>query len=88
MAKNQAIAKKHYEAELLLFENHSLSSSMLQSKNDRAYCQKYAKKQMGLLNEIIWFDQYKNLNNLKNRSHRYDINRSRARHGYRYTYHK
>ena len=34
-AKNQAKAKQHPEAELLLFENHSLSTSMLSSKNSR-----------------------------------------------------
>ena len=31
--KNQANAKQHPEAELLLFENYSHSSSMLLSKN-------------------------------------------------------
>ena len=32
---NQAEAKQHPEAELLLFENYSLSSSTLSSKNNR-----------------------------------------------------
>ena len=32
LAKNQANAKQHPEAELLLFENYSLLSSMLSSK--------------------------------------------------------
>ena len=32
--KNQAKAKQHLEAELLLFENISISSSMLSSKNN------------------------------------------------------
>ena len=32
LAKNEAKTKQHPEAELLLFENHSLSSSSLSSK--------------------------------------------------------
>ena len=36
LAKNQANAKQHPEAELLLFENYSHSLSMLSSKNNRA----------------------------------------------------
>ena len=35
MAKHQANAKKHPEAELLLFENYSFFSSTLSSKNRR-----------------------------------------------------
>ena len=34
-AKNQANAKQHPEAELLLLENHSHSSSMLSSKHKK-----------------------------------------------------
>ena len=37
LAKNQAKAKQHTEAELLLFENYSLSSSTLSSKSNRRY---------------------------------------------------
>ena len=37
LAKHQANAKKHSEAELLLFENYSLFSSTLSSKNSRRY---------------------------------------------------
>ena len=36
-AKNQANAKQHSEAELLLFENYSHSSPTLSSKNNRTY---------------------------------------------------
>ena len=36
-AKTQANAKQHPEAELLLFENYSHSSSTLSSKNNRTY---------------------------------------------------
>ena len=37
LAKNQAKAKQHPEAELLLFENYSLSPPALPSKNKRRY---------------------------------------------------
>ena len=46
LAKNQANAKQHPEAELLLFENYSHSSSTLSSKNNRTYSEKKAKEQM------------------------------------------
>ena len=42
-AKNQANAKQHSEAELLLFENYSHSSPTLSSKNNRTYST-YSKK--------------------------------------------
>ena len=42
-AKNQAKAKQHSEAELLLFENYSLSSFMLSSKNIKKYSEKWIK---------------------------------------------
>ena len=35
LAKTQAKAKQHPDAELFLFENYSLSSSTLSSKNNR-----------------------------------------------------
>ena len=43
MAKNQADAKQHPEAELLLF-NNSHSSFTLSSKNNRTYFKKCTKK--------------------------------------------
>ena len=43
LAKNQAKAKQHPEAELLLFEIYLLSSSTLSSKTNMRYSQKYAK---------------------------------------------
>ena len=43
LAKNQAKAKQPPEAELLLFENYSLSSSMLSSKTNLRYSKKCAK---------------------------------------------
>ena len=42
-AKNQAKAKQHSETELLLFENYSLSSFVLSSKNNRRYSKKCSK---------------------------------------------
>ena len=40
--QKQSKAKQHPEAELLLFENYSLFSSMLSSKNNRRYILKNA----------------------------------------------
>ena len=40
IGKNQANAKQHLEAELLLFENCSHSSSSVLSKNNRTYSEK------------------------------------------------
>ena len=40
LAKSQANIKQHHEAELLLFENYSHSSSTLSSKNNRVYSKK------------------------------------------------
>ena len=53
LAKNQAKAKQHPEAELLLFENFSLSSSTLSSKNNRRYSKKCTKNKCFCLNEVI-----------------------------------
>ena len=43
--KNQANAKQNPEAELLLFENYSHSSSKLSCKNNGTYSKKWAKEQ-------------------------------------------
>ena len=48
LAKNQANAKQHPEAELLLFENYSHFSSTLSSKSNRTYSKKQAKEQVCL----------------------------------------
>ena len=47
MAKNSN-AKQHHEAEFLLFENYSHTSSSLSFKNKRIYSKKYAKEQVYL----------------------------------------
>ena len=44
MRKNQANSKQHHEAEPLLFENYSLPSSMLSSKNNKTYSKKISKR--------------------------------------------
>ena len=43
LAKNKAKAKQHPEAELLLFENYSLSSFTLSAKNNRRHSKKCTK---------------------------------------------
>ena len=43
-AKKLTISKQHPKSELLLFENYSLLSSMLSSKNSRAYSKTICKK--------------------------------------------
>ena len=53
LAKNQAKAKQHTEAKILLFESFSLSLSMLSSKNDRKYSKKYSENKYICLNEVI-----------------------------------
>ena len=45
LAKNQANAKQHPEAELLVLENYSHSSSTLLSENNRTHSIKQAKEQ-------------------------------------------
>ena len=82
--KNQAKANQHPEAEHLLFENYSFSSSMLLSKNNR-YSKKCTKNKYVCLNEFVWLMTMKIRLKMKNRSHRYSINRPRARHSYKYT---
>ena len=70
LAKNQANAKHHPEAELPLFENYSRSSSKFSSKNKQ-------KTKCVCINEIIWLIIMKMKTKIKNRSYRYDTNRPR-----------
>ena len=49
LTKNQAKAKQHLEAELLLFENYLLSSSTFSSKNNRRYSKKWGLFKIRLL---------------------------------------
>ena len=87
LAKNQANANPHPEAELLLFENYSLSSSMLSSKTNMRYSKKRAKNKCVLFNEIKIIIMKMKVK-MKNRSHKYNRNRSSLRHGYEYTTYK
>ena len=50
LAKNQAKAKKHLKAELLLFENYSPFSF----KNNRRYSKKCTKNKYTCLKEVTW----------------------------------
>ena len=52
LAKNEANVKQHLEAELLLFENYSDSSSTL-PKNNRTYPKNMQKNKCACIHEII-----------------------------------
>ena len=54
LAKNQAAAKQHLEAKLLLIGNYSFSSSTLSSKNNRKYLEKCTKSQLVCLTEVTY----------------------------------
>ena len=88
LAKNQAQANQHPEAEILLFVNYSLSSSTLSPKNNRRHSKKCTKNKYVCLNEVIGLKIMKIRLNLTNRSHRYDINRPRPKHGHKCTKYK
>ena len=51
--KNQTNAKQHPQAELLLFENYSHSSSTLSFKNNRTYSKKKKENKCFCIHEII-----------------------------------
>ena len=70
LAKNQIKAKKHPEAELVLFENYSLSSSKLSSKNNRSSSKKCIKDKCTCFNEILWLMAMKQMLKMKSRQHR------------------
>ena len=76
LAKNQAKAKQHLEAELLLFEIFSHSSSALFSKNNTIYSKNKQKKNKCVcIHEIIRLIIMKMKIKMKNRLHGCDINR-------------
>ena len=88
MAENQANAKQHSEAELLLFEiidilhqryHPRIIGHILKYKqNNKCVC----------INEIIRLIIVKMKLKMKNRSHRYDVNRYRPIHGHKYNKYK
>ena len=88
LAKNQEKAKQHPEAELLLYENYSVSSSVLLSETNIRYSKKCTKTSASCFNEIIWLIIMKLRLKMKNRSHKYSTNRTRSRHGQKCTKHK
>ena len=88
LAKNRAKAKQHPEAELFLFENYSLFSCALPSKNNRRYSKNQTKNKCICSDEVIWLMTMKMRLKKKNRSHKYNINRSRPRHWHEYTKYK
>ena len=52
LVKNQANANEYPEAELLLFENYSHSSSMWSSKSNRTYSKKILKKSVSVFKRL------------------------------------
>ena len=88
LTKNQTKVMEHPEAKLLLFENYSLSTSMLSSKTNMRYPKKCAKHKCACFNEIMWLIIMKIRLKMKDGSHRCDINRTRSRHGHKYTKNK
>ena len=81
-------AKQHPETELLLFKNYSYSLYMLSPKNNRTYSKNKQKNKRVCIHEIIWVTIMKMNIKMKNRSHRYYINRPRSRRWHKYKKHK
>ena len=88
LAENQANATQHPEAEFLLFENYSHSSSTLSFKNNRTILKNIQKNNCVSIHKIIGLITMKMKMKMKNKSHRYDINRPRSRHGHKYNKYK
>ena len=88
LTENQAKAKQYPEAELLLFENYSISSSIFSSKNNRRYSKIRTKHKCVCFNEISWPMTMEMRLKMKNTSHGCDINRPRPRHRHKYTKYK
>ena len=81
LAKNQANAKHQHEAELLLFESYSHSSSTLSSKIIGQILKNKQKNKCVCIHEIIRLIIMKMKMKMKNRSYIYDINRPTPIHG-------
>ena len=82
LTKIQANAKQHPEAEILLFENYSHSWSTLSSKI-RHILKNKQKNKCVCIHEIVRLIILKM--KMKNRSHRYNINRCRSIHWHKYS---
>ena len=72
----------------MLFENILFSSSTLSSKNIRRYPKKCTKNKYVYLSEVVWLMTMKMRLKMKNRSHRYDMNRSWPKRSPKYTKNK
>ena len=82
LAKNEANAKQHPEAKLLLFENYSHSSSTLSSRNNRTYFRTYQQKnKCAHIHEITRLIIMRMGIKMRKRSYGYDTDRTRLRHG-------
>ena len=79
--KNQAKIKQHREAELLLLKIIRFLQTHYHSQIIGDVLKIY-KKQMHLFEWFIWLTTTKRRLKMKNRSHRYDMNRPRPRHGH------
>ena len=79
MAKNQANAMQHFEAELLLFENYSHSSSKLSSKIIGHILKNKQKNKCACIHEIRRLTIIKMKMKMKNTSDKYNINRATLR---------
>ena len=84
LAKNQANAKQHPETEDLLFESYSYSLSTLPFKNLGHILKNKEKNKFFCIHEIIRLIIMKMKTKLKNKSHRYYINRPTSRHRHKY----
>ena len=85
MAKNQANAKHHPEAELLRFENSHILLPRYYPKKLGHILKNKENNKFVCIHRIIRLIIRRMKMKLKNRSHRYDINRPRSRHGRRYS---
>ena len=83
MAKNQGNAEQHLEDELKFFKNYSYSSSTISSKIIGHILKNKQKNKCVCIHEITRLIIMKIMMEMKNRSHRYDINRPRFRHRHR-----
>ena len=88
VAKNQANAKQHPEAELLLFESFHILHPHFYPKLLQHILKNKQKNNYVCIHEVILLMIMKMKMKMKNRSHRYDINGPRSRHGSKYSKYK
>ena len=85
LAKNQPNAKQHPEAEFLLFENYSHSSSILSPKKIGYILKNKQKNKCICVHKIMRLIIMKMKMKIRNESHRYDINKPKSRHGHKHS---